>query len=146
MSVSLLDVNILIALFDTHHIHHTAAYDWFRSNRTNGWATSPLTLNGCVRILSNPRNPTISATPAEVITALNTLCSDPHHHFWPDDVNLLDPTLFLPHLIASHHSLTDLYLLGLAVRHGGRLATFDRSIRTHAVIGAEPRYIELIPV
>jgi predicted nucleic acid-binding protein len=32
--------------------------------------------------------------------------------------------------------VTDVYLLGLALRHGGRLATFDRGIPVGAVPGA----------
>jgi predicted nucleic acid-binding protein len=35
-----------------------------------------------------------------------------------------------------HRQITDIYLLGLAIRHGGRLATFDRSIPLKAVVGA----------
>jgi len=39
---------------------------------------------------------------------------------------------------------TDVYLLGLAVRHGGKLVTFDRSIPLEAVMGAGPRHLELL--
>ena len=37
----------------------------------------------------------------------------------------------------SANQTTDVYLLGLAVKHGGKLATFDRSIPTAGVIGGE---------
>jgi predicted nucleic acid-binding protein len=43
-----------------------------------------------------------------------------------------------------HQKITDVYLLAMAVRHGGRLATFDRTIPLQAVIGAEPRHLELL--
>jgi hypothetical protein len=72
------------------------------------------------------------------------LCSSPHHRFWEDRLSLLDQTLFHPQMIPSHQQITDVYLLGLAVRHRGRLATFDRSIPLKAVIGAEPRHVELL--
>jgi len=36
--------------------------------------------------------------------------------------------------------LTDRYLLGLAVAHGGRLATFDAGIPRSAAVGAEARH------
>jgi len=52
--VALLDVNILIALFDTVHTHHDVAHDWFADNNTSGWATCPLTENGLLRVLGNP--------------------------------------------------------------------------------------------
>jgi predicted nucleic acid-binding protein len=37
--------------------------------------------------------------------------------------------------------LTDLYLLALAVHHGGRLVTFDRHIALGAVAGARPEHL-----
>ena len=40
--------------------------------------------------------------------------------------------------------ITDLYLLGLAVHHGGRLATFDRGIPLSAVIGAKPENLAVV--
>ena len=45
---------------------------------------------------------------------------------------------------AGHQKITDVYLLALAFRNKGRLATFDRSISWKAVIGAEPRHLEFI--
>jgi hypothetical protein len=41
--------------------------------------------------------------------------------------------------------VTDLYLLGLAVRRQGRLATFDRAIPLAKVRGAEAENLALIP-
>ncbi len=52
--VALLDVNVLMALFDAEHIHHEAAHDWFSDARAHGWATCPLTENGFVRLMCNP--------------------------------------------------------------------------------------------
>ena len=43
---ALLDVNVLIALFDADHISHRAAVGWFSVNAINGWASSPITQNG----------------------------------------------------------------------------------------------------
>ena len=54
---ALLDVNVLIALFDAAHVHHRAASDWLGANIEQGWASCPLTQNGCLRILSQPRYP-----------------------------------------------------------------------------------------
>jgi uncharacterized protein len=44
--VSLLDVNVLIALIDPAHEFHGSAHAWFKRNRQNGWATCPITENG----------------------------------------------------------------------------------------------------
>jgi hypothetical protein len=37
--------------------------------------------------------------------------------------------------------LTDLYLLALAVRHEGRLVTFDREIAVSAIRGANNKHL-----
>lgn len=144
MSVALLDVNVLVALFDPAHANHEDAHRWFGRNRKNGWATCPITINGCVRVLSSPAYPTVTAAPAEVITHLRVLCSGSDHHLWSDSVSLLDESLFSPEMMGGHQTVTDVYLLGLAVRNHGRLATFDRSIPLKAVRGASARHLEVI--
>jgi len=144
MSSALLDVNVLVALFDPAHPNHEDAHRWFGRNRERGWATCPITINGCVRVLSNPAYPTVETTPAEVVLRLRMLCSSPGHQFWPDAISLLDDSLFKPQMIAGHQSITDAYLLGLAVRRKGRLATFDRSIPLKAVAGATSEHLELL--
>ena len=55
--IALLDVNVLVALFDPAHLHHEAAHVWFGRNRSRRWATCPLTENALVRVLSNPSYP-----------------------------------------------------------------------------------------
>ena len=144
MRVALLDVNVLVALFDPAHPNHEDAHRWFGKNRKRGWATCPLTANGCVRVLSNPAYPTVQATPAEVVSRLRTLCSTPGHRFWSDSVSLLDEELFRTQVLMGHHQVTDIYLLGLAVRKNGRLITFDRSIPLKAIMGADAGHIELL--
>ena len=144
MSVALLDVNVLVALFDPAHPNHEEAHQWFGRNRKRGWATCPLTANGCIRVLSNPAYPTVTATPGEVASRLRILCSSTDHHWWEDSVSLLDEGLFRTNLISGHQKITDVYLLGLAVRRQGKLATFDRSIPAKAVIGAGSGHLELI--
>jgi len=144
MRIALLDVNVLVALFDPAHLNHEDAHQWFAHNRKAGWATCPLTVNGCVRVLSNPAYPTVETTPAEVLSRLRSLCSATDHHFWEDSVSLMDEGLFRARLIGGHQKITDIYLLGLAVRRHGRLATFDRSIPLKAVVGAEPADLALL--
>lgn len=144
MSIALLDVNVLVALFDPAHIHHEAAHRWFARNRKSGWATCPSTINGCVRVLSNPSYPVIEATPAEVANRLRAICRASDHHFWADAVTLTDEGLFRTSSIAEHKQITDVYLLGLSVRNHGRLATFDQSIPMKAVLGAGPAHLAVI--
>lgn len=87
----------------------------------------------------------MEATPEEVITRLRLFCSAPDHHFWSDSVSLLDEELFRPGVIAGHRNITDVYLMGLAVRHRGKLATLDRSIPANAVVGGGAGALEVLP-
>jgi toxin-antitoxin system PIN domain toxin len=140
---SLLDVNVLVALFDPAHLNHDEAHDWFKVARQTPWATCPITINGVVRVLSHPAYPTIEATPAEIVSRLQDLCSSPHHEFWPDDLSLLE-NAFRPASMPGHQKITDAYLLGLAIHKRGQLVTFDRSIPLRAVVGAEARHVKLL--
>ena len=140
---SLLDVNLLIALLQPDHVHHGLAHGWWSANRSGGWASCPLTQNGFVRILSQPRYPKPMSTAAALaLLAEQTVETD--HAFWPDDISLLDSQRFDFGRILGPKQLTDIYLLALAIEHGGRLATFDRTIPVGAVRGAEPRHVALI--
>ncbi len=142
--VALLDVNVLVALFDPDHVHHEAAHQWFGENRGGGWATCPLTENGLVRILSNPAYGAVSLTAAQVLRRLQAFCDSGDHAFWEDAVSLRDRDLFRAELPFGHRRVTDVYLLGLARRNGGRLATFDRAIPLDAVAAADPEPLALI--
>jgi hypothetical protein len=42
---------------------------------------------------------------------------------------VMDDRLFRPGMTRGHQKITDIYLLGLAVRNLGRLATFDSPSR-----------------
>jgi uncharacterized protein len=140
---TLLDVNVLISLVDANHIHHRAALLFFPTVRVHGWATCPLTENGATRILGRPGNFHGPDSPTAARTLLRSLLAIPGHQFWSNDISLMD-TSFFPSLSTSKH-LTDLYLLALAVKHGGRLATFDASIDATLIPGG-PQALYLIPV
>ena len=140
----LLDVNVLIALFDPTHLHHDAAHAWFEVERERGWATCPFTENGFVRVLSNPAYPGRRTTVSDAVDRLARFAASGHHSFWAHDLSLLDRSVISAHLLTGHREITDAYLLALAVRHGGRLATFDGEIRKDAVPGADPGHVAVI--
>ena len=142
--VALLDVNVLIALFDPDHIHHEAAHAWFEDNRAAGWATCPTTESGFLRVLSNPAYGAAVSRPLELVARLRQFCASSDHAFWPATVSLLDENVFNLSLIRGHRQLTDVYLLGLAVRVGGRLVTFDRTIPHGAVVGATREHVAVV--
>jgi len=136
---ALLDVNVLIALLDADHSLHARATTWFAAHARSGWASCPITQNGCLRIMSHPGYP----NPVPVLAVMERLreaVAGSAHAFWPDDLSLLDAALIDAGRIHGPRQLTDVYLLALAVRHGGRFVTFDSSVAQLAVIGAERRH------
>ena len=130
---TLLDVNVLIALLDQSHVHHEKATIFLESLAPEGWATCPLTENGVLRILGRPTAKGGVGSPELIRDLLTAWRGYRGHQFWPDDVSLLESDLF-PSLPDSQN-LTDIYLLGLAVKHGGRLATFDTNMDASRVTG-----------
>ncbi len=140
----LLDVNVLVALFDPHHIHHDAAHDWFAVNRGSGWATCPITENGFVRVISSPAYGASGERAATAAERLRTFCASGGHQFWRDAISLRDEIFDLSRA-GGAKQLADIYLLGLAVNRKGRLATFDRSIPAGAVRGASADSLIVIP-
>lgn len=140
---ALLDVNVLIALHDCDHVHHQTASRWFQANIQHGWASCPLTQNGCLRIMAQPGYS--QAQPlAALLAMLARSTSTPFHEFWPDDISVLDSAHFNHAHIHGPRQLTDLYLLSLAVRHGGRLVSFDQRIPLSAVPDAQAKHQVLL--
>jgi hypothetical protein len=58
----------------------------------------------------------------------------PRHTFWTDGISILDRAV---PAVAGASQLTDAYLLGLAVRRRGRLATLDQGIARWAGAAAD---------
>ena len=124
----LLDVNLLTALVDASHVSHDAAHAWFAREGRRKWATCPITENGLVRIIANPKYPNALATPADALALLGRLVGLPGHVFWPDDISLVETAMFDPAKILTVGQITDSYLLALAAAKGGKLATLDRRL------------------
>jgi toxin-antitoxin system PIN domain toxin len=140
---ALLDVNVLIALHDQEHVHHEPAALWLEKNIALGWASCPLTQNGCLRIMSQSGYSSPQPLPV-LISMLQGSVTTRHHQFWSDDVSLLDPVFFHHLHMHSAGQLTDLYLLALAVKHAGRLVSFDRRIPLSAVQGARAEHLVIL--
>lgn len=126
----LLDTNVLIALLWPSHAQHDRAVKWFAQHRSKGWATCPLTEAGFVRIVSNAAFSRDAVTPREAanVLAANTAAQD--HAFWPDELPFAEAVVFAGARLLGHQQVTDAYLLGLALRRGGMLATLDERIAT----------------
>jgi toxin-antitoxin system PIN domain toxin len=136
-------VNVLVALAWPNHVHHARALEWFGPLSGGGWATSPVTESGFVRVSSNVRVVPGARTPAQAIQLLRRIRALPGHEFWPDDVSPADPDAEPFGEVVGYRQVTDAHLLTLALRRGGRLATFDQSIAHLAP--SRPDAVELIP-
>ena len=137
---ALLDVNVLIALLDADHSLHARATQWFTSHARGGWASCPITQNGCMRIMSHPSYPNALSVRA-VIERLTEASASAFHKFWPDDVSLLDAKIADSARIHGPRQLTDHYLLALAVRNNGQFVTFDTSVSLDAIRSAEKKHL-----
>jgi len=132
---ALLDINVLLALLDGDHVDHRRAHEWLDDEIEAGWASCPITENGFVRIISQPRYPS-PISPTEAIDLLSRACDGDHHEPWACDVSLLDEQIVDGSRLHSPRQVTDAYLLALAVANDGRFVTFDRSVPVSAVHGA----------
>lgn len=145
MKVALLDVNVLVSLAWPNHVHHRAAHAWFRDNRRYRWATAPITQSGFVRVSSNPRIIPEARSPGEAVLLLRQMTALPGHVFWPDDISLPRSRFVALEKIVGHNQVTDAHLLALALRRGGRLATFDEGVAGLLPARADREAVVVLP-
>jgi uncharacterized protein len=131
----LLDVNVLIASADTAHEFHQDFHHWSLNVGSPPLATCPLTENGFLRIYGSPSYPGGPGSPELALPPLTAIRQRPGYVFLPDDFSLADSASGVSLMDLAPKHLTDLYLLALSVKHGGRLVTFDTRIPHHRVPG-----------
>ena len=144
MKTALLDVNILTALLWPAHEHHGRAHRWFGRRGDAGWATCSLTQLGFVRIVSNPAFSRDALTPVEALALLAENLTHPSHEFWTESLQVPTAVKDMEVRLQGDKQLTDAYLLALAHRRKGVLATFDRGLRTLAGSRFEAA-LEIVP-
>ncbi len=143
-TIALLDVSVLVALFTARHVHHDVSHDWFSDNAGAGWASCPITEGGLLRILGNPARTGEHLALPRLLENLKAFTDNTTHTFWPDTLSLRDERAFNVEAVRGHQQLTDVYLLGLAVKHGGRFVTLDQRVPLAAVKGATRASLEVI--
>ena len=124
----LLDVNLLVALVWPTHVHHEPARRWFARAVADGWATTPATEFGFVRVSSNAAGVGEPLSPAEALAVLDEIRRRRGHHWWDDDVSPTDRRFVDPARLVGYRQVSDAHLLALARRHEGRLATLDHGL------------------
>jgi hypothetical protein len=118
--VYLLDSNVLIALATPEHSLNARAAAWFLKGLR--FATCPITQGALFRFHLRAG---VEATAESGKLLLESIFSLPRHEFWPDEVSYLDlPTTG----IVGHRQVTDAYLVLLARKHGGSVATMDQAL------------------
>lgn len=117
----LLDANVLIALFDADHVHHSAVRAWFLALRGD-FATCPIVEGALTRWIVRLHG---FEGAAMAVRELGKLAGNARHRFWPDDLRYADVNW---HGVLGHRQVTDAYLAALARAHHGRLATLDAGL------------------
>lgn len=140
MKPALLDVNVLLALAWPNHQHHRAAQRWLSTERARPWATCPLTELAFVRLSSNPAFTPEAVRPADALRFLGLLRRHPRHRGW-QELPQVDDLAELS--LLGHQQVADAYLLLVARKHRGLLATFDR--RLASIAGAADHVLAIAP-
>lgn len=127
MTRFLLDVNILVAMQIPDNRDHHRALRWFDRVGSSSFATCAITEAGFVRVCSLLKVKDGPINFEEHRIALQTYASMAGHIYWPMDISFLEATDPFGARMHGRGQITDAFLLGLARRHGGVLATMDRA-------------------
>ena len=139
MKVVLLDANVLLALAWPNHQHHAPAHVWFGTKAKRGWASCAFTQLAFIRLSSNPAFTTSAVSPQDAAKLLQQWTRSKTHHFWASTA-ADDPAVYARAL--GHQQVNDAWLVEVARRNAGRLATLDARLSMHAV---EAGLVEVIP-
>ena len=121
----LLDVNVLVALAWPRHVHHLPATQWFTQAHREGWATTPITEAGFVRVSSNPRVFPDGVSPGQAAALLAEFPGVAGHVFWNDTTRLANFTPQFSQYVHGSGSVTDAHLACIALVNDASLVTFD---------------------
>ena len=138
----LCDVNVLVALTLSTHVHHQAAHAALRGH-PGPWATSSMTEAALVRLLLNPRVTGRAFGASDVLAVLQGLRRDGRWRMIPDATSLADPAIDVS-LLVGHRQVTDLHLVNLAASTGTVLVTFDAAIPS-SLSPADRRHVLVLP-
>ena len=117
----LLDANLLIALTNQQHVHHSRARSWFAAG-VKSFATCPITQGALLRHYYRDVDKAESDGAVRILKQIEAM---PSHEFWQDTIAYTEVRLAG---VIGHRQVTDAYLVSLAMNHGGKLATMDKGL------------------
>ena len=121
--LSLLDVNVLLALVTPNHIHHKSATEHLLELK-GSWATCGVTEAGFLRLLLTPAVMGREVSGPEALGLLESL-RGVRGWQWIDAVAPLASSKVEWGVLSSRNQVTDLQLIEIASMHGARLCTYD---------------------
>jgi len=122
----LLDVNILVALFDPGHIHHRSVARWFGTPGLQ-WGVCAFSEAGFLRVSIGTAAG--RRTLEQAANIIKSFSNDPNFSYWPMRASWASLTEPFQRRVYGHRQITDAYLLGLAIKEKGVLVTLDKAIR-----------------
>ena len=122
----LLDVNTLIALIDSEHVHHAAVMRWLAAHRGE-WGGCAISEAGALRVLTNPAAGQYGV--ADVSGAIDGLQGLPRFRYWESIPSWWQIPETIRGKVSGHQQITDCFLLGAAVLADGSLVTLDKAMR-----------------
>ena len=142
---ALLDVNVLVALFNE-------ASRPITTSRTIGSPITadaagracPITENGLLRVLEQSEPRSAFSPVHQLAEHLRRFCARRRMSSGPTTCRSATSTASTSPRFTAISQMTDVYLLGLAVKRGGRFVTFDQKVPLAAVKGATRASLEVI--
>jgi toxin-antitoxin system PIN domain toxin len=143
MKTRLLDINLLLALSWSHHVHHELAHQWLAHSRSSRLAYCTVTQLGFVRISLQPAFAPGLATAAELRARLAAFFRSHRGVFLAEPAQGMDEPALASRLdaVLTAAQVTDAYLTGLAAFHKAVVVTLDQSF-----VNLHPGFAELARV
>jgi len=117
----LLDGSVLINLALDQHVHSEQSHRWFSQN-VRKFSTCSVTQGTLLRLHMQF---CVDRSAGRAWNALQKLVDHPFHEFWEEGFSYLEIN---PRLIQGHRQITDTWLVSLARKRKGKLATLDLSL------------------
>lgn len=130
--MNLIDVNVLIAMFDSGHTHHDMAMGWWREATSAGesFTVPDLVWVGFTRLVTSGRVLAPAATFGDAWAFAEAVTSQPTNlRFVADPRTLAEFAQQCRRTGARANLVTGAYIAACAAAYGATVVTFDRDFR-----------------